>query len=384
MAPCYMQNFTCIGEKCEDSCCIGWQIPIDEGTYKKYKKVKNKAFKIRLEKELVQKRSHPTVEHAAKIKLKNGRCAFLSQKGLCDIYTVLGKKYLSHTCSLYPRTINQINGKIEYSLICSCPEAARQILLGEKQMRFEDFLPEETRSLISADITIRPLKPENWRDYFLSIRSCSIKILQNRQYAIDDRIKLLGYFMEDLEKYKGKESVKKISGVIKEYYKMCDRSEPIIGRSNEAREKAEIAGLFEALWRFRLNKKIKSERYKECLEETFLGLGQQEKLNLEVFELSYKKAYEEAYSSFIKDREYMLENYFVNYIFERCMPLDSDGPAKSFRRMKLYEQLIKLHIAGITAYNKEFTQAMFIKLIQSLTKTFDHDDETLMFILKSI
>lgn len=52
--------------------------------------------------------------------------------------------------------------------------------------------------------------------------------------------------------------------------------------------------------------------------------------------------------------------------------------------MKLYVQLIKLHIAGIAAYNKGFTQAMFIKLIQSLTKTFDHDDETLMFILKSI
>ena len=39
-APSYLKNFKCIGGACEDTCCAGWSIEVDEGTYKKYKKVK--------------------------------------------------------------------------------------------------------------------------------------------------------------------------------------------------------------------------------------------------------------------------------------------------------------------------------------------------------
>ena len=40
LKPFYYDDFKCIANKCIDSCCIGWQINIDEKTYKKYKKVK--------------------------------------------------------------------------------------------------------------------------------------------------------------------------------------------------------------------------------------------------------------------------------------------------------------------------------------------------------
>ena len=34
--PKYMKRFKCIGPKCEDTCCVGWSIPIDRETYMKY------------------------------------------------------------------------------------------------------------------------------------------------------------------------------------------------------------------------------------------------------------------------------------------------------------------------------------------------------------
>ncbi len=34
--PKYMLSFKCIGSKCIDTCCAGWDINIDEDTYKKY------------------------------------------------------------------------------------------------------------------------------------------------------------------------------------------------------------------------------------------------------------------------------------------------------------------------------------------------------------
>ena len=38
--PDYYKEFECIADKCEDTCCAGWQIVIDKETLKKYIKVK--------------------------------------------------------------------------------------------------------------------------------------------------------------------------------------------------------------------------------------------------------------------------------------------------------------------------------------------------------
>lgn len=35
--PDYYPKFSCIADKCKDSCCIGWEIDIDEDTYEFYK-----------------------------------------------------------------------------------------------------------------------------------------------------------------------------------------------------------------------------------------------------------------------------------------------------------------------------------------------------------
>ena len=34
--PDYYEDFECIADKCEDTCCAGWQIVIDRETLKKY------------------------------------------------------------------------------------------------------------------------------------------------------------------------------------------------------------------------------------------------------------------------------------------------------------------------------------------------------------
>ena len=102
--PSYIKDFKCIAGACEETCCAGWYIAIDETTYKKYKKVKHPEMKKRFEKELVVKKGS-SPECMAKIKLKNNRCAFLAKDNLCDIYKNLGEQYLSETCTMYPRII---------------------------------------------------------------------------------------------------------------------------------------------------------------------------------------------------------------------------------------------------------------------------------------
>ena len=40
--PEYFKDFKCIASKCEDTCCAGWGIVIDDVTYDRYKNVQGK------------------------------------------------------------------------------------------------------------------------------------------------------------------------------------------------------------------------------------------------------------------------------------------------------------------------------------------------------
>ena len=92
--PDYYKEFTCVADACEDTCCAGWQIVIDEKSKEKYRKVKG-PFRNRL------LRSINWREGVFK-QSKDKRCAFLNEENLCDMYTALGSKSLCRTCRLYP------------------------------------------------------------------------------------------------------------------------------------------------------------------------------------------------------------------------------------------------------------------------------------------
>lgn len=84
--PQYMRDFSCIGSACEDSCCIGWKVSIDEDTYKKYNRVRDKDLTFTLQKKVTRNRSNPSPNNYAKIKMEqDGSCPFLDTEKLCSI-----------------------------------------------------------------------------------------------------------------------------------------------------------------------------------------------------------------------------------------------------------------------------------------------------------
>ena len=122
--PDYYKEFTCIAGKCPDTCCAGWQIVIDDATLTQYSEISNEhPFKERLN------QSIDWDEEVFK-QDKCGRCAFLNDENLCDLYTALGEENLCHTCSTYPRHIEEFEDLREVTLSLSCPEVAR-ILMGK-------------------------------------------------------------------------------------------------------------------------------------------------------------------------------------------------------------------------------------------------------------
>lgn len=119
-APTYYKRFQCIADRCEHSCCIGWEIDIDEETLQKYQ-----AFQGGYGSVIKESISMDDTPH---FRLCAGeRCPHLDERGLCKIILGLGEDYLCDICREHPRFYN-FTKVAEVGLGMSCPEAARLIL----------------------------------------------------------------------------------------------------------------------------------------------------------------------------------------------------------------------------------------------------------------
>ena len=119
-APKYYKKFICIADKCEHSCCIGWEIDIDKQTLEKYKKLKA-PYGINILNSI-------SLDDTPHFKLcREDRCPHLDEKGLCKIILSVGEDYLCDICREHPRFYNYTR-VAEVGLGMSCREAARLVL----------------------------------------------------------------------------------------------------------------------------------------------------------------------------------------------------------------------------------------------------------------
>lgn len=136
--PDYYEKFICIADRCEKTCCAAWQVVVDEKAKLRYE---NETSPIgdRL-RQAMYFDGEDTV-----FRLRDGRCPFLDERNLCDLYSALGKRSLCCTCEKYPRFETDFGGRKELGLSVSCPTAARLILQGDSfakyQVKEENVLP---------------------------------------------------------------------------------------------------------------------------------------------------------------------------------------------------------------------------------------------------
>lgn len=132
--PHYFNDFRCVAAECEDTCCAGWAIVIDENTLEKYKSIQG-AFGNRLRNSIDWKEGS--------FLQYNKRCAFLNEDNLCDLHMEAGEHMLCDTCRDYPRHKEEYEGLREGSLSLSCIEAAKIILGCTEPVQFITFQDEE-------------------------------------------------------------------------------------------------------------------------------------------------------------------------------------------------------------------------------------------------
>lgn len=185
LKPFYYDDFKCIANKCIDSCCIGWQINIDEKTYKKYKKVKG-VFGKNLKEGITRIRSNGNQLEYGKMKLKDKKCSMLNEENLCNIYINLGEDYLCSTCKVYPRDINKYGEIYERNLYMSCPEIARYFVKYKGNFYFN--MAEENLSDLDKQYIVDKSYDKNLYTILWHSRSLAMEIIQFKEIEIWKRI----------------------------------------------------------------------------------------------------------------------------------------------------------------------------------------------------
>ena len=118
----HAERFRCIGTACEDTCCRGWNVPIDRTTYKKYQHMPAGPLRT-----LICESIEENVELAglgtgdgsparggddavfAQIRMNSAnQCPLLSREWLCRIHRALGRRCLAIRCATYPRIVHRV------------------------------------------------------------------------------------------------------------------------------------------------------------------------------------------------------------------------------------------------------------------------------------
>ncbi|QED49595.1 flagellin lysine-N-methylase [Cytobacillus dafuensis] len=376
LIPQYVREFSCIGSACEDSCCAGWRVNIDEATYKKYKKTQDKELKPLFEKNIIRNRSNPSSVNFAKIKMRDGgRCSFLSEENLCKVQLNLGEDFLSNTCAIYPRTLNKINGVVEKSLTMSCPEAARLALLNPNGMEFDEAEELNTHGFILKELdTSNPKLMNKPIKYFWELRIFTIQVLQDRTYSLNERLIFLGLFFRKVQEAVDHGKLDSFQDIIAHYATMLANGGAKSDLSNVQTHLAIQMELCKELLDYRVAHGIGSERYKKCLSETLQGIEYTNEADVEEIAERYKEAFEEYFMPLMSEHEYILENYLVNYVFKNIFPFGNKTMFDDYVMLILHYSIIKLHLIGMAGFHKGLTTELVITLIQSFSKSVEHNN----------
>ncbi|MBS4840281.1 MULTISPECIES: flagellin lysine-N-methylase [Clostridium] len=363
LKPFYYDKFECIGEKCKDSCCLGWNVFIDKKTFNQYKKISG-PFKKELNDGVSRNRKDSNELHYGKINLEQGRCKFLNDRNLCDIYINLGENYLCNTCKQYPRLLYKFGEVYEKTLNLSCPEVARILVETNEIFSFDmnnEILNETEKQYIQKYNYNKDLYNLLWEG-----RSLSIEVAQFREIDIWKRLVFIKIIEERLQENIENKKYDNVSYIIEECRQMATSYERISSLDNLEKVTEVKIQFISILLRRKINERESNK--------TFLGLMEQfEQLtnNIEKF-----NQLEEEFNSYFEKYEYVLESYIVYSLYNNYMKaLVNEDLNKCILILILSYSTIKiLLMARWKSNNKNLSNDDIVDVLYSFSRVTEHNN----------
>ena len=356
--PEYFKDFKCIASKCEDTCCAGWGIVIDDVTYDRYKNVQGK-FGERLRSEIV----HEAGENI--FILKGNNCPFLNEEKTCDIYINIGEENLCYTCQQYPRYTEEFGSLREVGISLSCPEAARIMLNNSKKVEFE--LSENNEVVSSYNDINAQLFIE-----LLQSRKIVMDIIQDRTIDLRKRAVVALLFVDEIQEKIDESEIKEIKSVREKY---LDKGflEELINELEEYRdnEGSKYDDMHEY---FKVFKDLK-----HITPDDPLGLNDalryfwQTDEDEELYIIKHRQ-FEEYY----KDKLYKFENILVYFVFRYFMKAVFDYDILAKIKTALVSYMIIRELAVVRYIeNNEFTDEDMVDIAHTYSKDIEHLEENI-------
>lgn len=279
--PEYYSRFSCIADRCTDSCCAGWQVDVDDNSYAYYETVGGE-FGERLHSVMIKGRRG--MEGRFRIG-KDGRCPFLNERNLCDLYTELGEDALCNTCDSYPRYVNDFGNTRELGIALSCVTAA-ELIMGCKGGPV--FTEREDEDLFFSLNNIDGALYIN----LIKARKRIFDIIEERERPLPERLADILMYSKELEKnIKNPDCFAKLS------------------IPQAAYNPDSVAGLFNSYWKYYLKQVIIKKEWAE------LGLTALDAFKNGTEDISSVIGYLDEYErEFMNIAEYFIFRYFLNAV----------------------------------------------------------------------
>lgn len=351
--PEYLYDFQCDASACSDTCCVGWNIMIDPVSLKKYRKYPG-FFGNRLKNSIDWEKES--------FEQYNGRCAFLNEENLCDIYTEAGEDMLCKTCTRYPRHYEEYENLREISLSLSCPAAARMVLGQKEQLMFLNEYRETPEEEYEQFDFFLFTKLNEIRDYFY-------RVIQDRDRSVAHRMAMILCTAHDLQKRIDRAQLHEVDDLLKRYQK------PSFWKTAEKKFALyENRGVEKRIQRWKLWQKlyrleVLRPRWREYLKK------QEEYLYQDLSQEIYEKAWQE-FADTSPDRAVEYEQLLMYYIF--CYLCGAVYDEDLFSKVKLavvHTMLIQEMDFGVwLSREKEFSFEDQVELVHRYARETEHSD----------
>ena len=182
--PQYYPAFRCIASACRHTCCVGWEIDVDETALARFDALARSGgpFADRLKAAIDREADPPCF-----ILDEQERCPFLNANGLCDLITAYGEAALCQICTDHPRFRRVLPDRVELGLGLCCEAAAELILSQEQPMTIIQLPPADAAREPNADASLEELDPVT--ETLLRAREAILTVLTDRDRPLSDRIR---------------------------------------------------------------------------------------------------------------------------------------------------------------------------------------------------
>ena len=357
--PSYLKDFKCIASECEDTCCAGWDVVIDEETYKGYQTIDSEFGEV-LRSKIVKDDDGDDV-----FILKDNNCPFLNKSNLCDIYKELGEQSLCYTCRQYPRYMEEFFDLREMGISLSCPEAARIILGNCKVTAFE--LSEDNQVGDSDD----GMDKNALEDFFLC-RDIIINIIEMTHIPLETKAAIVLRFAHEIQDKIDFNELDEIK-YIREKYTKSSFIEELINDLDQYRgnEAIKYHHVYEYFKTYKDLEHINSND-PLGLNKALRYFGQNEEDR--AFYIDKHKAFNHYY----KDNMYKFKNILVYFIFRYFMKSIFDYDISSKIKLAIMSTIMIKELAVVRwIENGQFTEADMVDISHMYSKDIEHLEENI-------